>query len=140
MDSFVRSRRSGGFTLIELMIVVAIVAIIAAIALPAYRNYVLRSKIRVAQSDLLALSANVENFRQRTLAYPTSAEQATRGWSPASKSADFTFGYATKNGNYTLTGTAGDGLGKASSCVVTVDGSNARSVNSGCNTVGVDSW
>lgn len=122
------------------MIVVAIVAILAAIALPAYSKYILRSKVRLAQSDLLALSANVENFRQRTLAYPDSETQAQRGWSPASKSADFTFSYTAAEGGYTLSATAGAPLGKASGCVVSVDASNQRSVGSQCAAVGVSDW
>ena len=62
--------RLRGFTLIELMIAVAVVAILAAIAWPSYANYVLRSKVRLAQGDLAALVANVENHRQRTR-FPT---------------------------------------------------------------------
>lgn len=135
-----RWKQSTGFTLIEMMIVVAIVAILAAIALPAYQNHILRSKIRLAQSDLLSLSAGVENYRQRTLAYPATEAQAQRGWMPASRSADFSFVYAAENGGYLLTATAGEPLGKAVGCALSLDAAGQRRVGSQCAAVGITDW
>jgi type IV pilus assembly protein PilA len=51
-----------GFTLIELMIVVAIVGILAAIALPAYQDYVIRSKMSEAEAAVAACKTSVAEY------------------------------------------------------------------------------
>ncbi len=48
-----------GFTLIELMIVVAIIGILAAIALPAYQTYTDRSRVRACQSEMTGIARGV---------------------------------------------------------------------------------
>jgi type IV pilus assembly protein PilE len=62
--------KSRGFTLLELMIVVAIIAILAAVAVPSYSRYVTKSRASSAAGDIYALSLAMENMFQRQLIYP----------------------------------------------------------------------
>lgn len=66
-----------GFTLIELMVTVAIVAILAAIAYPSYRNYVIRGQLVNATNGLSALRANMERYYQDNRTYA-----AANGFTP----------------------------------------------------------
>jgi type IV pilus assembly protein PilE len=58
-----------GFTLIELMVAVAVVAILAAIALPSYSDYIFRSKIPVGLDTLGSYQARMEQSYQDTGSY-----------------------------------------------------------------------
>ena len=60
-----------GFTLIELMIVVAIVGILAAIALPAYQDYVIRSKMSEVEAALAACKTSVSEYLSSHGSFPT---------------------------------------------------------------------
>ncbi|HBK46826.1 MAG TPA: type IV pilin [Xanthomonadaceae bacterium] len=55
--------RSRGFTLIELMVVVAIIAILAAIAYPAYQDFVRKGRRGQAKADLVEYAQVAERFR-----------------------------------------------------------------------------
>ncbi|MCH8856823.1 MAG: prepilin-type N-terminal cleavage/methylation domain-containing protein, partial [Proteobacteria bacterium] len=56
------SASAQGFTLIEVMITVAIVAILAAVALPQYRDYVTRSRLADASTGLSTVRAQMERY------------------------------------------------------------------------------
>ncbi|ADE12310.1 type IV pilin protein [Sideroxydans lithotrophicus] len=60
-----------GFTLIELMVVVAIIAILASVAFPAYQDYVVRSKIPEATSTLSTMRVQMEQCFQDNRSYAT---------------------------------------------------------------------
>jgi type IV pilus assembly protein PilA len=65
-----------GFTLIELMIVVAIIGILAAIAIPAYQDYIMRSKVTELVNAAGVCKTSVAEYYQTKGAMPTSTDQA----------------------------------------------------------------
>lgn len=85
-----------GFTLIEILIAVAIVGILAAIALPSYRSYIAKQRMSASQTDVAALAMNMETYLQNNTQYPavvsgTAAIQGSLpGWVPV-QGADFTY-------------------------------------------------
>ena len=62
-------RSTRGFTIIEVMIVVAIVAILASVAIPSYSDYIRRGKIQEGASALLAQRVKMEQFFQDNRQY-----------------------------------------------------------------------
>jgi len=91
--------RAAGFTLIELMVTVAIVAILAAIALPSYRSYVLRGQLVNATTGLSAVQANMERYFQDNRTY-----MAANGFTPPCATATV-YGTFTVSCPNTLTAT-----------------------------------
>jgi type IV pilus assembly protein PilA len=69
-------KQQKGFTLIELMIVVAIIGILAAIAIPAYQDYTIRAQVSEGMSLTSGVRTAVSEFLQTTGEWPTDNIQA----------------------------------------------------------------
>jgi type IV pilus assembly protein PilE len=123
-----RSRDAAGFTLIEVLIVVAIISILGAIAYPAYTDYILRSKISEAIANLSDMRTKMEQFFLDNRTYAGACAAGTVAPLPAGDNAKY-FDYACPEKTattyqVTATGKAAQGL---SGLVLSIDQSNKRS-------------
>lgn len=137
-----RNANAKGFTLIELMVTVAIIGILASIALPAYNNYIVRSKLSEVGAALSDARLRQEQYYADNRNYGTASGAC--GAVPASGQY---FAIAclvgVTNQTYTLTATskADVGLGAAGGYVYTINqaGTKATTMFAGA-VVAVADW
>lgn len=116
-----------GLTLIELMVVLLIVAILSSIAVPAYRDYVTRSKLAEAYATLAGQRVKMEQFYQDMRTYNGACVAGTVAPLPTGRY--FTYACALNDQTYTLTATGVAAQGTAN-FVFTIDQNNNRATTS----------
>jgi type IV pilus assembly protein PilE len=111
-----------GFTLIEVMIVVAIIAILASIALPSYNEYITRGRITDAVASLSDMRVKMEQYFQDNRKYTDACTAGTVAPAPAATS-NFTFACTLTASTYTVTAT---GINSMTGFVYTINEANVR--------------
>ena len=122
--------KARGFTLIEVLITVAIIAILAAVAIPSYRNYALRGKVPEATAGLASKRVKMEQYFQDNRKYTGGPDT---GAVDSSTSKYFTFSATGAATGYTITAT---GTGGMAGFVYGIDQSGAKS----STVTGVSGW
>ena len=109
MDRISVNRIQRGFTLIELMIVVAIIAILAGVSIPAYFTYIQEAAVQAALSNIKTMRVSVEDFRLNDNAgeYPDPGGPITNadidvaiGWDPGNMGARYNYTLDSQAGGY----------------------------------------
>lgn len=101
------SNTQRGFTLIELMITVAIIGILASIAYPSYTKYVREARRAEAQSEMLRIQLGLEKWRANRASYRSDATPSVPGSATTNTPANAGFSNINTYYTYTITGTTG---------------------------------
>jgi type IV pilus assembly protein PilE len=133
-----KMRIQHGFTLIEVMVVVAIVAILTTVAYPSYQDYITRGQITEGTSTLADMRVRMEQYFQDNRTYVGAPICTTPPAAPTVK--HFTFACAPTATTFSLTAT---GTGATTGFVYTVDQTNQRrttGVKTGWGTAPLNCW
>ncbi len=145
----VHVRESKGFTLIELMITIAIIAVLAAVALPSYNNYVTRGNRTDVQAHLMQLASNLERYKSQQLSYKNATLAIIGGAAtyPASGTAKYNIALtpATLSTSWELRATPVSGSTQVGDGALAIDNQGRRCWDSGsdstCNLAdGTKAW
>jgi type IV pilus assembly protein PilE len=138
-------RQNQGFTLIELMIAIAIIGVLAAIALPNYQGYLNRTVCEDAKGVLAGAANSMERFRAQNNTY-VGADLATSGYdqSPVDGNAQFNIVAANLTATaYLLTATPVAGGRLAGRGTLTLTSAGVRGATNGATAPGflaADVW
>ena len=124
--------KKNGFTLIELMITVAIVAILAAIAYPSYQDSVRKTKRTTAQADLMELASFMERKYTETNAYPSASVALPFLTSPRDSTTAYNLTKVSTSSTFTLTATPTGGQSGDSCGTMTLNNTSVKTPVTNC--------
>lgn len=119
---------SRGFTLIELMITVAIVAILASVAYPSYQQYIIRGKRAAAQAEMMDIANRQQQFLLSDRSYASKTTLEASGYNlPSEVSRNYSYDISVPSGavpTFTITFTPKGA--QASDGALTLDSRGAK--------------
>lgn len=134
-------KKSQGFTLIELMIVVVIIGILASIAYPSYTQYVVRASREAAQTELMRMAGVQEKIYLNSNSYTINAAPITAayigssagglGWLANTQDGKYAFSCVCNANDFAITASPVNGTSQVGDGTLTLNSAGQRLWNNG---------